>query len=74
MDEDDTVLVPLVSVLDEVPEGGLSLDHSVTIGSLARTVSHLDTVAHTIDMARYSIVDNNCASFILHLFEKIRLD
>jgi hypothetical protein len=73
-DEDDSVLVPLVSVPDEVPAGGLSLDHSVTLGSLARVVSHLDTDAHTIDMDRYSIVDNNCASFILYLFDKIRLD
>ena len=67
MGEDDMVLAPLLTVRDEVPTGGLSLDHSMTLGSLSRAASDLDTETHTIDMIGYSIID-------IFLSDKIGLD
>ena len=71
-DNDD--LVPIVSVLAEVPTGGLSLDHSVTFESLSWAVSQLSPADHSIDKNEYNILDNNCASLLLYVFEKIGLD
>lgn len=74
MDGDDTVLAPHVSMLHEVPEGGLSLDHSVTLGSLSRAVSDLDPSDYTFPANEYNILENNCATLLLSVFEKIGLD
>jgi hypothetical protein len=74
MDGDDTVLAPHLSMLHEVPEGGLSLDHYVTLGSLSRVVSDLDPSDYTFPANEYNILENNCATLLLSVFEKIGLD
>ena len=71
---DGEFLVPHVSVLDEVPDEGLPLDHAMTLGSLSRVVSDLNLVDHTIPMNEYNLLNIHCGTFFLHLFEMIGFD
>ena len=74
MDGDETVLVPHVSLEDEVPEGVLSLDHSITLGLLSNAISNLDLNDHVITMNEYSLLTNNCGAFLMAIWDEIGLN
>ena len=75
VDGDDTILVPHMSILHEVPEGGLSLHHSITLGSLSDALSNLDLDKYTIVIKdEYDILNNNCGTFLLALWDEIGFD
>jgi len=74
MDTDQDILAPHVSILDETPIEGLALGHSLTLGSLSEALSQMNLTDYSIPVDEYNLIGNNCATFLLHLFEQIGLD
>lgn len=74
VDEDEEILAPHVSLLKEVPEGGLSLDHFITLGSLSKAMSDMDPSLHSISKNEYSLLTNNCGTFLMAVADQIGLD
>ena len=73
-DNDEFDLVPHISLLHGVPAGALSLNHSETLGYLSRVLSDLNHVMHTAVKNEYNVLDNNCATLLLHVSETISFD
>ena len=74
-DEDDEFdLVPHITLLHGVPAGALSLNYSETLGYLSRVLSDLNHAMYTVAKNEYNVLDNNCATLLLHVFEAIALD
>ena len=74
MDTDHDTLIPHVSILDESPVEGLALDHSLSLGSLSEALSQMNPTDYSISSNEYDLTGNNCATFLLHLCEKIGLN
>jgi hypothetical protein len=73
-DDDKFDLVPHISLLHGVPEGALSLNHSETLEYLSRVLTDLNHATHTAVKNEYNILENNCASLLLHVSDVIALD
>ena len=67
-------LAPMLTVLDEVPEGVLFLDHTVTLMSFSDAINQLSPANYGISENEYNIVENNCATYLLDLAKKVGLD
>jgi len=74
METDPGTLAPHLSILDESLAEGLALDHSLTLGSLSEALSQMNFTDYSIPVDKYNLTGNNCATFLLHLCEKIGLD
>jgi hypothetical protein len=74
IDENEEILAPHVSLLEIEPEGGLSLGHSITLGSLSKAMSDMDPSLHTIPKNEYNLLKNNCGSFLMAVADQIGLD
>ena len=74
IDEDEEILAPHVSLLEVEPEGGLSLDHFITLGSLSKAMSDVDPSLHSISKNEYNLLTNNCGTFLMAVADQIGLD